>query len=357
MKPRAKQVIYSIILLVVFLLIYQHRNTQNTNTDQPQAPDWIELRGHAQGTTYQIKYYDSLGRNFQTAIDSLLKLFDQALSLYLPTSEISQFNQNHTDSLCYRLPYFYPVLKKSYEVYTITQGAFDPTVAPLVRAYGFSTDHAPQPPSPKILDSLRQLVGFQYIDFDSRCVRKRKPFVQLDFNAIAQGYSVDVIAEFLASRGIQNYMVEIGGEVRCAGKNPDATGWRIGIKDPIKAETNQPTLSAIIELNDQALATSGNYEKFYIKDGKKFTHTIDPRHGLPVEHSLLSATVIAPDAMTADAYATAFMVVGLEKALSLLEQLPELKVYFIYDDAGQLKSYSSPAIEQKIQRINHPPKS
>ncbi|GIV39957.1 MAG: FAD:protein FMN transferase [Thermonema sp.] len=355
MNPRAKNIIYSLLLLVSIVGVYHyraHRKQQEQQAQQQQlGSGWFELRGSAQGTTYQIKYYDSLRRDFQPAIDSLLRLFDQALSTYLPTSEISRFNAGDTKRLCYRLPYFLPVLQKSKEVYEATGGAFDPTVAPLVRAYGFAPAAPPEPPKGAVLDSLRRLVGFSNIDFNDSCVWKKRDFVQLDFNAIAQGYSVDVLADYLLAQGVHHFMIELGGELRCAGKNKEGNHWRIGIKDPLQAEKGKSVAYAIVELENEGLATSGNYEKFYVKNGKKYTHTIDPRTGYPVTHSLLSATVIAPDAMTADAYATAFMVVGLDEARRLLDKHPELKAYLIYDDRGKLNAFVSPALKQRIVEI------
>lgn len=355
MNPRAKNIIYSLILLIAIVGVYHYREyqkqKQQPDKQQSLASGWFELRGAAQGTTYQIKYYDSLKRDFQPAIDSLLRLFDLALSTYVPASEISRFNAVDTKRLCYELPYFLPVLRKSKEVYEATGGAFDPTIAPLVRAYGFAPGAPPEPPTEPVLDSLRRLVGFSHIEFDESCVWKKQDFVQLDFNAIAQGYSVDVLAEYLLAQGVRHFMIELGGELRCAGKNREGTRWRIGIKDPVQAEQGKSIAYAIVELEDEGLATSGNYEKFYVKNGKKYTHTIDPRTGRPVTHTLLSATVIAPDAMTADAYATAFMVIGLDEARRLLDEHPELKAYLIYDDRGTLKAFVSPALKQRIIEV------
>jgi thiamine biosynthesis lipoprotein len=355
MNPRAKNILYSLILLIAIVGVYHYRaykkEQQQLDEIQNLSSGWFELRGAAQGTTYQIKYYDSLKRDFQPAIDSLLRQFDLALSTYVPASEISRFNMLDSGRLCCESPYFLPVLRKSQEVYEATAGAFDPTIAPLVRAYGFAPGAPPEPPAAPVLDSLRRLVGFFNIGFDDSCVWKKRSFVQLDFNAIAQGYSVDVLADYLMAQGVRHFMIELGGELRCAGKNKDGEHWRIGIKDPVQAEKGKNVAYAIVALDNEGLATSGNYEKFYIKNGKKYTHTIDPITAKPVNHSLLSATVIAPDAMTADAYATAFMVVGLEKARRLLELHPELKAYLIYDDRGTLKAFVSPALRQRIVEV------
>lgn len=290
------------------------------------------------GTTYSIKYLSKDGTEYQQEVDSLLFVFNQSLSTYILNSEISQFNR---DTVFYfELPFFLPVLKESKRVYVATDGAFDPTVMPLVRAWGFGPDQSQMPDSSKI-DSLLQYVGFDKISFDSKMVTKSKPGVELDFSAVAKGYGVDVICMWLAEHGISNYFVEIGGEVKCKGVNNEGKSWRIGIEDPTR-EINSRSTKAIVELQNRAMATSGNYRNYYVVDGIPYSHTIDPASGFPVRNVLLSATVFADDCITADAFATAFMVIGLEKAKKIIEENPKIDGFLIYSDkTGKLRTFTS----------------
>ncbi|GAB4187057.1 MAG: FAD:protein FMN transferase [Thermoflexibacter sp.] len=336
-----KNIIYSAILLIVIMLVWILRN-QNQVPDNQTNEKLVIVNGETMGTTYTIKYLDAQARNFKKEIDSILIAFNQCLSTYIPDSEISTFN-NKTDSIQYRYPFFYPVLKKSEEVYRASNGAFDPTVMPLVKAWGFGPNRKDQIEQPKI-DSLLQLIGFQNIEFNEKGVKKLKKYVQLDFNAIAQGYGVDIIGDFLEENGIANFMVEIGGEVLCKGKNEQGRIWSIGIENPLYEENGGKRMQAIVQLDNQALVTSGNYRKFYVKDGKKYAHTIDPKTGYPVQHSLLSATVFAKDAISADAYATAMMVLGKEKAIELAQQ-QGLEIFLIYEENGKIQTYTSEKIQ------------
>ncbi len=283
----------------------------------------VVLNGYAQGTTYQVKYFDKEHRNFGKAVDSLLTEFDKALSTYRPDSELSLFNLSH--AIRFQSPYFYPVLKKSEEVYKTTEGLFDPTVMPLVEAYGFG----PKGRKAAVafdLDSVMQLVGFRQISFDSVSVRKSKEGVRLDFNAIAQGYSVDVICDFLHSAGISDYLVEVGGELRGSGSKPDGSAWVVGISDPLKPSD----LLATVKIENRAMATSGNYRNRYEKDGISYTHIINPIDGKPGISDILSVTVFADDAMTADAFATACLLMGIDKLKEKLPGLPGLGIFAVY---------------------------
>ena len=284
------------------------------------------LAGYAQGTTYHVKYLDKKSRDFGEEIDSLLADFDKALSTYRPDSELSLFNLSH--AVKFSSPYFYQVLKKSEEVYQATGGLFDPTVMPLVEAYGFG----PKGRKDAISfdpDSVMQLVGFRYISFDSVSVRKAKDGVRLDFNAIAQGYSVDVICDFLQSKGVADYLVEVGGELRGNGVKPDGSPWVVGISDP-----QQPSeLLATVKIKNRAMATSGNYRNHYEKDGVTYTHIINPITGKPGISDILSVTVFAADAMTADGFATACILMGIDGLREKLQALPELDVLACYSTA------------------------
>ncbi len=328
-----KNIWYSVFLICTVALVYVYRN------NQPQSTSF-----HIQGTTmgvvpYNVKYYDTEGRKFDAEIAKLLNLFNQALSTYIPSSEISRFNQ--ADTLIYESPFFYPVLKKSQEVWEKSGGAFDPTIMPLVRTWGFGPGKERELPNKEVVDSLLKLVGFEGIRFDNTMVWKADKDMQLDFSAIAKGYAVDVVADLLKNNGVNNFMVEIGGEVRCAGTKPSEEPWLIGIENPISAEAGLREATVKVKLLDKALATSGNYRNFYIKDGKKYAHTLSPISGYPVEHSLLGASVFASDCMTADAFATAFMVVGLEESKRLLTENPEVEAVLIYDEKGELKTFVS----------------
>ena len=296
----------------------------------------VQFSGETMGTYYNITYLHPEGSNYKDGIDSLLIEWNNSLSTYIPQSEISKFNRSN--SFTFVSPYFYPALARSKEIFEATGGAFDPTVMPLVNAWGFGPEENEMPDSTKI-EELKMLVDFNKIVFDSHEVKKMTPGMSLDFSAIAKGYGVDVLGEFLSQKGIKNYLIDIGGEILCKGINDRGTLWTTGIEDPDNNMFDRK-LKAIIELSGKGIATSGNYRNFYEKDGKKYAHTISPFTGYPVEHSLLSATVIADDCMTADAYATAFMVIGVEAAKPIIKDHPELDVYFIFsDNNGKIQTF------------------
>lgn len=306
----------------------------------------ISIEGEAQGTTYHIAYINSNGVNYQRAIDSLLIEIDKSLSTYHKTSIITKFNQ--ADSLVEIDEMFTDVFNLSKQVYQESEGAFNPTVAHLVNAWGFGFKNIENTDSSTI-DSLLKFVDFDAISIIDNKVVKTNKNLMLDFNAIAQGYSVDVIADFLANQGIENYMVEIGGEVKVKGKNDKNKLWRIGIDKPVENETER-TLEAVVNLNNQSLATSGNYRKFYEKDGAKYSHTLNPKTGYPVRHSLLSATVITDNCALADAYATVFMVVGIEKAKEILAKNNKIKAVLIFENENkQLETYVSDELVDFIE--------
>ena len=343
-----KNIIYSAVLVVFFIAVWSYRRWNNS---EPSADvsglKKVELWGRTQGTTFSVKYLDKQGRNLQPEVDSLLEAFSQSLSTYIPDSEISRFNREAL--IKYESPFFYPVLKKSKEVFLATGGAFDPTVAPVVNAWGFGPEGR-KTPTDRQVDSLLHLVNFDSVFFDSIAVCKMMKGMQLDFNAIAQGYSVDVVANYLKEKGIRHMFVEIGGEAYAQGHNEQGQPWRIGVNTPSEDKEEQQKLQAIVSLKNQAIATSGNYRNYYEKDGVKYSHTISPVTGRPVRHSLLSASVFAPDCITADAYATAFMVMGVEEAKKLLAQEKGLDAYFIYsDEQGAIKTWASEGIEEQIR--------
>ena len=323
------------IIILWFFLVHFVAIAQN------QIP-MISISGEAQGTTYHIKYFDSQNRNFKTQIDSILNDFDKCLSIYRTDSEISEFNRS--DSHTFKSPYFYQVLKKSKEVYLATNGAFDPTIMPLVEAYGFGPKKNKNPGNIN-LDSLLKLVGFNQIEFDSLSVKKKKPNLSLDFNGIAQGYSVDLIGKFLQRQNINQYMVEIGGEILCKGNKNDGKPWVTGIENPLKLGS----LEVTVQLSNKAMTTAGNYRNHFEKDGQVFNHIINPKTGSMEQSSLLSVTVFAKDAITADGYDTAFFVMGLEETKKFLAGRKDIDVYMVYtDDAGKLNTYVTDGIKDLI---------
>ena len=314
--------------------------------DNQTIKEEIKVEGYAQGTTYHITYISFDGVNYQRSIDSLLIEIDNSLSTYQDRSIISKFNQS--DSIQVMDNMFLAVFNNAKTVYQLSEGAFDPTIAPIVNAWGFGFKNLANTDS-TFIDSLMQYVNFNEVIIVDSLVVKSNPYVMLDFNAIAQGYSVDVLSEFLETKGITNYMVEVGGEIRVKGKNHSDTLWRIGIDKPIENNTNRE-LQAIINLDNIALATSGNYRKYYEKNGMKYSHTIDPQTGYPVQHNLLSATVLAPTCAMADAYATTFMVLGLEKSKKLLEELDGVEALLIYvDEKNKMSTFSTKEISNFIE--------
>ncbi|OJV20366.1 MAG: thiamine biosynthesis protein ApbE [Dyadobacter sp. 50-39] len=317
----------------------------------------ISIDGEAQGTTYHIRYFDPQNRNFKHSIDSLLTEFDKCLSLYRADSELSAFNagaQHANLKHTIRSPWFYEVLVKSKEIHTATGGAFDPTIMPLSEAYGFGNQKNTDPEHVNA-DSLLQWVGFKQIEFDAKEIRTR-PGVRLDFNGIAQGYSVDVLGSFLKSRQVSRFMVEIGGEVVCSGTKNGGTSWVAGIENPLQPNA----FAATVRLTDRAMTTAGNYHNRITRNGITFNHIIDPRTGDPrtgdpradthAEPALLSVTVFAKDAITADGYDTAFFVMGLETTKSFLKNRKDIDVYVLYtNEEGQLMSFASDGIKDLIQ--------
>ena len=301
-------------------------------------------RGQIFGTFYSITY--QCDNDLQKEIEAELKKVDQALSMFNKESIISKINRNEKVELN---EMFLQVFTLAQKVSQDTDGAFDITVAPLVNAWGFGFKTGDQP-SVASIDSLMSTVGYYKISLKGQQVFKENKNTMLDCSAIAKGYGSDVVAAFLKKRGIENFMVEIGGEVVTQGISEKRVPWRIGVTKPTEDSLSiGDELQTVLNVTNKAMATSGNYRNFYYKDGKKYAHTIDPKTGYPVQHSLLSATVLANNCATADAYATSFMVMGIEKAKAVLERHPELMAYFIYSDKkGELAVWYSPSMKDKI---------
>jgi len=339
----SRKLVFRVILAVVVVVaIYR------VFMGQPKF-QLTHITGQTMGTIiYNVKYLGDDVPGYKTEIDSILQAFNQSLSTYIPDSEISLLNR--TDSILYPTKMFTEVLESSRLVFERTNGAFDPTVGPLVNAWGFGPDKSVTVPDSSVIDSLRSLVGFERIIPQGSQVRM-DPGMYLDFSAIAKGYAVDLVSEFLEGKGLEHYMVEIGGEVRARGQNQDNETWKIGIEDPMVAR-DQQRLLAIVQLDDLSMATSGNYRNYYQVGDRIIAHTIDPRTGYNTSHNLLSASVFAEDCMTADAYATAFMVLGVEGAKEILSTT-ELEAFLIYqDDEGKLKSFVSSGLQSRIERNN-----
>lgn len=313
-------------ILLIFSIFFASCGNNNSSHESESKSEYIKLQGTALGTFFTITYLHPTEKDFSTELDSLFKAFNASLSTYDSTSIISKVNRNEDVELD---NFFVTCFKKAHEVYLKTDGNFDITIAPIVNMYGFGFTEKQEIEQERI-DSLLEFVGMDKIKIEGKRIVKEKESVMLDGNAIAKGYCVDIVADYLHKNKCDNYMVEIGGEVVTKGKNPKQTNWRIGIDKPIENKgIEDRQLQEIIDISGWALATSGNYRKFYEENGVKYSHSISPKTGKPVRKKLLSATVIAKDCMTADAYATACMVLGLEKAEQLIKSLPETEAYFI----------------------------
>jgi len=314
---------------------------------QRKAPVPLRIEGATMGTTYHITYFDKKHRDFKASVDSLLKVVNRSINTYDPTAEVSVFNKS-TRGVAIRLPYLYPPIAKAHEVYTASQGAFDLTVMPLVNAWGFGPAKPIRPDSARI-DSLRKIVGFEKIRYTRDSVVKADPRVQLDFGGIGQGYGADVVADFLKKKGVANMLVELGGEGMAVGQNlASGKPWQIGIIDP-RSTIDHQFFKAYVSVKDRSFTTAGNYFNYYEIDGQKYSHTIDPGTGFPAQRALLSASVFAADCMTADAWDTAFMVMGHEKAIVLLKQHPELEALLIYSlPDGSLETYVTPGLKHTV---------
>lgn len=314
--------------------------------NQIKQPEKIQFFGEAQGTYYAVTYFAGETLVTQNQIDSLLADFDLSASTWVEESIISRINNNDPDVKPDK--YFTDIFKQSQRVSLMTNGAFDITIGPLVNAWGFGFKNK-MDMNQHIIDSLLPLVNYNAVRLIEDEIIKEYPNINIDYNAIAQGYSVDLLGGFLEKNGIENYLVDVGGEVLAKGTKPDDSLWVVGIERPSDEINSERKLEATIKITNTAIATSGNYRKFYKIDGVRYSHTIDPKTGYPVKHSLLSATVMADSTAIADAFATAFMVMGLEKAKLFLETHPGMEAYFIYSGAnGQLETFATSKLQSKI---------
>lgn len=324
------------IILILLSIIFVSCNSK---------VEYIKNEGFIFGTSYHLTYESN--ENYEVEIKEKLNQFNRSLSTYDSNSVISRVNKNDT-SVVLDL-YFINCFNRSVEISKITDGAFDMTVAPIVNIWGFGFDESQQA-NESLIDSLMQFIGYKNIEIVGGRVSKKHKETMLDASAVAKGYGVDVVADLFEEKGINNYLVEIGGEVRAKGVNAKGILWRIGIDKPIDDVTaSHRELQAIVSVDNKSLATSGNYRQFYEKEGIKYSHTINPKTGYPTQNSLLSASVLADDCMTADAFATAFMVLGIDKSIELSNTLDYLEVYFIYTDSlNNYRIYSSEGLNKVI---------
>jgi thiamine biosynthesis lipoprotein len=308
--------------------------------------EYIKIEGFTQGTTYSITYYDSINRDFSIQIDSILGRIDHSMSIYNDSSIISRINSNISDSIDDLLK---EVIVSSFDIYNQTDGAFDITVGPVVRAIGFGKDKT-QGIDSAMVKQLLPLIGMNKIHLEDNTLKKEDSRIQIDVNAIAQGYTVDAIGKYLESRCIKHYLVEVGGEITASGKNSKGIDWVVGIDKPVESALPGENIQAKISIsNGYGLATSGNYRKFIEVNGQKYAHTINPKTGFPELNSLLSATVVAPNATKADALATAFMVKGLDWSKNFVANNNDIDAYLVYSDSlGNYQVWMNEGMKKRI---------
>lgn len=334
-KSSIFRILFLLFLIVGSIYIIRQQNTM----------PYQHNTGQIFGTTYHITYQSD--KDLHREILQRLQLVDQTFSTFNDESIISKINRNEPVKLNQM---FIEVFDLAKTVSKDTHGAFDITVAPLVNVWGFGFKSG-TPPTKAVIDSLRQLTGYEKVKLIGSKVRKQDPRIMLDCSAIAKGYGSDVVAQYLRSRDVENFMIEIGGEIVVQGNSDKRLPWKIGVTKPTDDSTQvNNELQTVLNVSNTAMATSGNYRRFYYKNGKKYAHTIDPKTGYPVQHNILSATVLANTCAKADAYATSFMVLGLEKTQQVLQHHPDLMVYLIYADGqGKNKVWYSPSLKKAIQ--------
>ncbi len=329
MNQNRGRIIFSLLLILALVFLMLSREEKKES---------FLITGKTMGTNYNLKLVQAPTSSLQEEIDSVLSDFNASLSTYDPNSEISQINQGR--KLDITSDYLKEMMTQSLAVWNETNGSFDPTVMPLVNFWGFGYKERSEIDTTKI-DSIMNLIGFEKISFNSDSLAI-KPGMELDFNAIAKGYGVDVISSFIRDRGYQDFMLEIGGEVYCSGLAPNGKGWLIGIEDPL---AEQRKAAKVVALSDLAMATSGNYRNFYEIDGIKLSHTIDPATGYPEVSELLSVSVISESCSRSDALATAFMVMGKEKTLEFCNSKGIPAALIIGNDEGGFELIYSEAFE------------
>ena len=327
-----KKTLFSLLLVAVavYFLFTEFPNNKKA--------EYKHSDGFVFGTVYSVTYSNPEDKDLSVQIKNALNTVNNSLSMFNTESTISKINNNQPVELD---PLFLTVWEKGQYISSCTKGAFDMTVAPLVDLWGFGLKNREQVTDLEV-DSIRQYVGYELAVLEGGIIHKAYPEMRIDAGAIAKGYACDVVADTLEAYGCTDFCIEIGGELVVKGVNPKGANWHIAINKPLEDSLClNREIQDVIELTNCGMATSGNYRNYYEMDGKKYSHTIDPRTGYPVQHSLLSATIVAPDCMTADAWATACMVGGLENAKVWVKDNPEIKGYFIYEEDGVLKVWKS----------------
>lgn len=331
-------IMFIVFVTFLYLLFFQEKGNQE-----------FSITGFTMGNiTYNVKYISSKKLVNKTEIDSILIKFNQTFSTYIPTSEISTIN--NSSGIIEISPEFYFLLKESKMIYDQTNGYFDPTIGPIVNAWGFGPDKVESLPDNREIRKIMNYVGLDKIKFDSLSLNKQYRESYIDFSAIAKGYAVDIITRYLDNKNLSNYFVEIGGEVRASGKNISDKYWLVGVEDPKFSLSSD--IFATVSLNNLSLATSGNYRNFYnLKDSLVY-HTIDPKSGYPSRSNMLSASVFAKSCFIADAYATSFMVLGFEKSKKIVTSTDGLDALVIYiNDEGDTTKYFSEGIRNSINLL------
>ena len=310
-----------------------------------RQPKKMVLQGLAQGSYYAITYFDKENRNFQHEIDSIFHAVDMSVNLWVDSSVISKVNRNETvelDSI------FIDNFNIAQEAARHSDGYFDPTISPIVAAWGFSNKTGDSL-TPQLIDSLLLLVNYNNVRIENGKVVKEDPAMQLDFNAIAQGYTSDLIAAFLESRGIKNYLVDTGGEIMTKGGKPDGQPWIVGIEKPADNKDSEQVVQTRIAVRDKGVVTSGSTRKYVERDGKRYSHCINPKTGYPVEHHVLSVTVTADNATWADALASICMVMGLEQSQPLIKSMEGVEAYYIFvNEKNELETYATEGFQKLI---------
>lgn len=307
-----------------------------------KQPQKMVLQGLAQGSYYAITYFDEQGRNFQKGIDSIFHAVDMSVNLWVDSSVICKVNRNEEVELDQIFMDNFDIAQKAAE---LSGGMFDPTISPLVAAWGFSYKNG-DTITPQLIDSLRQLVDYRKVRIEDGRLIKDNPAMQLDFNAVAQGYTSDLIAAYLESQGVNNYLVDTGGEIVAKGCKPDGKPWVVGIEKPAANWDDDRIVQTRVPLRDRGLVTSGSTRKYVERDGKRYSHCIDPMTGYPVDHQVLSVTVMAENATWADALASIGMVMGMEQSLPIFQSLEGVEAYFIFvNDRGELETFATDGFE------------
>jgi thiamine biosynthesis lipoprotein len=310
-----------------------------------RQPQRIVLQGLAQGSYYAVTYFDEENRNFQPEIDSIFHAVDMSVNLWVDSSIISKVNRNEDVTLD---SIFIDNFNIAQEAARLSDGYFDPTISPIVAAWGFSYKSGDSI-TPQLIDSLKQLVNYRKICIENGKVIKENPNMKLDFNAIAQGYTSDLIAAFLESRGIKNYLVDTGGEIMARGSKPNGQPWIVGIEKPAENWDSEQVVQTRIALRDKGLVTSGSTRKYVERNGRRYSHCIDPKTGYPVEHNVLSATVLAENSVWADALASICMVMGMEKSLPLIESMDGVEAYYIFvNEQNELETFATEGFRELL---------